>query len=209
MAISTFKSVIFRGVPRVLPLLRALSKPALVLLRMLSSSCCAAQVKKLARTSPITASGESRIGVEVTRPMLLRWGKGPDPHLAAAQVPEGADRVHPAPAYAVHRGDHQERPPGPRAGVQGTPALPAVGPCGAGDPHVPVYEVRWHAGVAELEDLGLGVATRLALSLSPAGPYVTINPAHSITIPFCTTQLLAGNVSGVPTHKNARFCAPY
>ena len=59
LAISTFKSVIFRGVPRVLPLLRALSKPALVLLRMLSTSCCAAQVKKLASTSPITASGES------------------------------------------------------------------------------------------------------------------------------------------------------
>ena len=59
LAISTFKSVIFRGVPRVLPLLRALSKPGLVLPGMLSSSCCAALVKKLARTSPMTASGES------------------------------------------------------------------------------------------------------------------------------------------------------
>ena len=45
LAISTFRSVIFRGVPKVLPLARAFSNPALVLLRMLSNSCWAAQVK--------------------------------------------------------------------------------------------------------------------------------------------------------------------
>ena len=73
---------------------------------------------------------------------------------------------------------------------------------------LPVYEVRWHAGVAELQDLGLGVAPRLALCLAPAGPDVTINPVHTLTIPLCATQLLSGNVSHVLRTKT-RVCEPH
>ena len=35
-------------------------------------------------------------------------------------------------------------------------ALRLLVPGCAGDPHVPVYEVRQHAGIAELHDLGIG-----------------------------------------------------
>ena len=73
LAISTFRSVIFRGVPRVLPLLRALSRPALVLLRMLSSSCCAAQVKKLARSPrslPRVSQSQRRSSVSSAAPKV-------------------------------------------------------------------------------------------------------------------------------------------
>ena len=54
---------------------------------------------------------------------------------------------------------------------------------------LPVYEVRWHAGVAELQDLGLGVAPRLALCLAPAGPDVTINPHPHYTFVCHSTAI--------------------
>ena len=189
LAISTFKSVIFRGVPRVLPLFRALSRPALVLLRMLSSSCCAAQVKKLARTSPITALGESMSASKYRVHCCSEKGRD----LTRTWRPRRFLRVltvfHPAPAYAVHHGDHQGVSRG-QTGVQGPPALTAVGSRSAGDFHVPVYEVKWHASVAKLNDLSLRVTPRLAMGLASTGSDVTINPVHTLTIPFCATQLL-------------------
>ena len=130
--------------------------------------------------------------------MLLRRCEGSDPHLATSQIPEGTYRVHPAAANAVHRGDDQDVS-GSQAGVQCSPGLPAVSPGGTGDSHVPVYEVRRHAGVVELQDLGLGVAPRLALDLALAGPDVTVNPVHPITIPFYASPVLSGADSYVPS----------
>ena len=78
-------------------------------------------------------------------------------------------------------------------------------PCGAGDPHIPVYEVRWHAGVAKLHNLSLGVTPRLAMGLASTGSDVTINPVHTLTIPLCATQLIAGNVSDVLGTKTRVF----
>ena len=136
--------------------------------------------------------------------MLLRRCERSDPHLATSQIPEGTDRVHPAAANAPHRGDDQDVS-GSQAGVQCSPGLPAVSPGGTGDSHIPVYQVRRHASVVELQDLSLGAAPRLALGLAPAGPDVTANLAHAVTIPFCASATLSDADSHVPGTKT-RVC---
>ena len=117
--------------------------------------------------------GRVGVGVQVAGPRLLGGGQRPESHLAAAEVPDGVNGVHPVKADPVHRGDHQNVA-GDQVGVEQAPTVSGVGACRSGDPHVPVDVVRVHTGPNELQELGFGVAPGLSLDHLPAGADVAI-----------------------------------